>query len=389
MRRSRYCCRSATSPRTSCARSPTSRGSTRRKRSAPRLSRTLSSAGSAKRICRRFIAELKAASLARAGAGTIVDVVACPGTDTCKLGISSSRGLAGELRMRLLERGAEMDTAIRGLHIKVSGCFNSCGQHHICRSRLLRHEPREERLCGAALPGRAGRPMGRRTPARTVWRSARCRPSAFPKSWIGYTTRYVAERTQGETFHAFIKRIGKAECKKMIEDLTVVPPHEAASELLSGLGRCARVYSRRSRRRRVRRRSSVADRIRADGVRAGGVRSATATRKGRRAEGGGDGLCGDASCGARAAEVPWRGFPRGSAIPSQRGSAACFTTRSFSWIRSPAASSRSTTSRRMSARARRTRKSSRTSLIEEAQLFIEASHSCYAKMLAEPAVAHV
>ena len=39
--------------------------------------------------------------LAEPGAGSIVDVTACPGTDTCKLGIASSRGLAGELRTRL------------------------------------------------------------------------------------------------------------------------------------------------------------------------------------------------------------------------------------------------------------------------------------------------
>ena len=75
--------------------------------------------------------ELKAAGLAQPGAGTIVDIAACPGTDTCKLGIASSRGLAGELRMRLLEKGLEIDEAIGGLHIKISGCFNSCGQHHV------------------------------------------------------------------------------------------------------------------------------------------------------------------------------------------------------------------------------------------------------------------
>src|SRR6202034_2994401 len=69
--------------------------------------------------------------LGEAGAGSIVDVVACPGTDTCKLGIASSRGLAGELRHRLAAKNATLDQAIRGLRIKVSGCFNSCGQHHV------------------------------------------------------------------------------------------------------------------------------------------------------------------------------------------------------------------------------------------------------------------
>src|SRR5277367_4270901 len=75
--------------------------------------------------------ELAAIGLGEAGAGTIVDVVACPGTDTCKLGIASSRGLAGELRHRLAAKNATLDRAIQNLRIKVSGCFNSCGQHHL------------------------------------------------------------------------------------------------------------------------------------------------------------------------------------------------------------------------------------------------------------------
>src|SRR5262249_50868948 len=75
--------------------------------------------------------DLCAIGLGDAGAGSIVDVVACPGTDSCKLGIASSRGLAAELRTRLAEKSASMDAAVRGLRIKVSGCFNSCGQHHV------------------------------------------------------------------------------------------------------------------------------------------------------------------------------------------------------------------------------------------------------------------
>src|SRR5687767_12526580 len=75
--------------------------------------------------------ELKALRLEQPGAGSIVDVTACPGTDTCKLGIASSRGLAGELRNRLARKSAQLNDAIRGLRIKVSGCFNSCGQHHV------------------------------------------------------------------------------------------------------------------------------------------------------------------------------------------------------------------------------------------------------------------
>src|SRR6185312_10286305 len=76
-------------------------------------------------------AELNAAGLASPTAETIVDVASCPGTDTCKLGISASRGLAGELRERLAAKNAQFYELIAGLRINISGCFNSCGQHHI------------------------------------------------------------------------------------------------------------------------------------------------------------------------------------------------------------------------------------------------------------------
>ncbi|HCK11645.1 MAG TPA: sulfite reductase, partial [Candidatus Latescibacteria bacterium] len=52
---------------------------------------------------------LEAAGLGAPGASSIVDVTACPGTDTCKLGIASSRGLAAELRTQLAEKSASLD----------------------------------------------------------------------------------------------------------------------------------------------------------------------------------------------------------------------------------------------------------------------------------------
>ena len=78
-----------------------------------------------------FYQAINAIGLGAADAATIVDVTSCPGTDTCKLGIASSRGLARELRYRLGEKSLELDESVKNLRIKVSGCFNSCGQHHI------------------------------------------------------------------------------------------------------------------------------------------------------------------------------------------------------------------------------------------------------------------
>ncbi|MGH9631809.1 MAG: nitrite/sulfite reductase [Bryobacteraceae bacterium] len=172
--------------------------------------------------------DLKAVNLATPGAGTIVDIAACPGTDTCKLGIASSRGLAGELRTRLTERGMQMDEAIRDLHIKVSGCFNSCGQHHVAdlgfygvnRNKHGYAVPHFQVLLGGQWTENAG----------AYGLAIGAIPSKrIPETVDRITGRYVSERTPGESFQSFIKRIGKAECKKMIEDLTEVPPHDQDS----------------------------------------------------------------------------------------------------------------------------------------------------------------
>jgi sulfite reductase (ferredoxin) len=73
-------------------------------------------------------AGLKALDLAQAGANGIADITACPGTDTCALGVTNSTGLAATLEELLLEEYNDLleDSDIR---IKISGCMNSCGQH--------------------------------------------------------------------------------------------------------------------------------------------------------------------------------------------------------------------------------------------------------------------
>jgi sulfite reductase (ferredoxin) len=167
-------------------------------------------------------AALEAAGLAESGAGTIVDIVACPGTDTCKLGISSSRGLAAELRRRLAERSYQLDEAVQNLHIKISGCFNSCGQHHIAD---LGFYGVSRKMAGYAVPhfqvvlggewehnaGSYGLPV-MAIPAKNI-----------PEVVARLTDRYVAARKEGEGFKDFIQRIGKTELKSLLEDLTRPP----------------------------------------------------------------------------------------------------------------------------------------------------------------------
>jgi sulfite reductase (ferredoxin) len=166
-------------------------------------------------------AALDAAGLGDPGAGTIVDIVTCPGTDTCKLGISSSRGLAAELRNRLAERSFARDAAVQNLHIKISGCFNSCGQHHVAD---LGFYGVSRKVGGYAVPhfqvvlggewesnaGSYGLPVVA-VPSKNV-----------PQVVTRLTDRYLADRRNGESFKDFVKRTGKVEIKALLQDLTRV-----------------------------------------------------------------------------------------------------------------------------------------------------------------------
>jgi sulfite reductase (ferredoxin) len=165
---------------------------------------------------------LDAAGLADPGAGSIVDIAACPGTDTCKLGISSSRGLAAELRKRLAEKNFQLDDSVVKLHIKISGCFNSCGQHHVAD---LGFYGVSRKISGYAVPHfqvvlggeweRNGASYG--LPVIAI-------PSKkIPDVVQRLTDRYAANRKDGESFKDFIARTGKVELKKMLEDLARAP----------------------------------------------------------------------------------------------------------------------------------------------------------------------
>jgi len=162
---------------------------------------------------------LRTVKLGEPGAGALVDIVSCPGTDTCKLGISSSRGLAAELRKRISEKSFVSDEAVGNLHIKISGCFNSCGQHHIAD---LGFYGVSRKIAGYAVPhfqvvlggewehhaGSYGLPVVA-IPSKNI-----------PQVVGRLTEAYVKGRHSGETFKEFIRRTGKVELKRMLDDLT-------------------------------------------------------------------------------------------------------------------------------------------------------------------------
>ena len=169
--------------------------------------------------------ELETIGLGQPGAQTIVDLTACPGTDTCKLGIASSRGLAAELRARLTAKSYELDEAVRRLHIKISGCFNSCGQHHIADigfygvSRNIGGYtvPHFQVVLGGQWTDNAG----------AYGLAIGAIPSKnIPDVLTRITDRFVKDRHKGETFQDFTQRVGKKALKEMFQDLAKVPGHD-------------------------------------------------------------------------------------------------------------------------------------------------------------------
>ena len=77
-----------------------------------------------------FYQELTKLEMVSLGYNTISDITACPGTDTCNLGIASSTGIAVELE-RVLETEYPQYNNNREITIKISGCMNACGQHNM------------------------------------------------------------------------------------------------------------------------------------------------------------------------------------------------------------------------------------------------------------------
>jgi sulfite reductase (ferredoxin) len=124
---------------------------------------------------------------------------------------------------------------VQNLHIKVSGCFNSCSQHHIADLGFYgvsRHSenytvPHFQIVLGGEwtqTTGSYGLAIGA-VPAKRI-----------PEVVERLTGRYAAERQKGESFQNFIQRVGKIEIKKMLDDLIRLPTHDEDPTLYTDWG---------------------------------------------------------------------------------------------------------------------------------------------------------
>jgi sulfite reductase (ferredoxin) len=195
--------------------------------------------------------QLQELDLGDAGADEITDVVSCPGTDSCKLGITSSMGLNAAVQKRLEEMAID-DPLTKRIHIKMSGCPNGCSQHHIANIGFYgasikvgdKTVPAYVAHIGGHYEGGEvvyGTRLKVRLPAKRV-------PDALER-WIRH---YEAERQDGEVFNTFAERVGQTEFEDLVRDLAMPPEFNLETmqtfidwdrkvpfEVIRGEGECA------------------------------------------------------------------------------------------------------------------------------------------------------
>jgi sulfite reductase beta subunit-like hemoprotein len=154
------------------------------------------------------------------GADEITDVVSCPGTDSCKLGITSSMGLNRAVSERLSEMQID-DPLTRRIHVKMSGCPNGCSQHHLANIGFY---GASIKVGGHTIPAyiahiggsyengevRFGDRLKSRLPAKRV-------PDAVER-WVRF---YESEREGDEEFNAFAARVGTHAFEEQVKDLAM------------------------------------------------------------------------------------------------------------------------------------------------------------------------
>jgi sulfite reductase beta subunit-like hemoprotein len=170
---------------------------------------------------------LEAIGMAQPGAELVRDVVTCPGADTCNLAVTQSRGLGAAIGERLEEEGL---AEVGGLRVNISGCTNSCGQHHTADIGFF---GAERRAHGRSAPGYQmllGGYVGQekihfgdkalRLPARNA-----------AEATVRVVRRFADERQAGESFRKWMDRAGGAKAIAVdLKELDEFPTPEEGPE---------------------------------------------------------------------------------------------------------------------------------------------------------------
>jgi len=170
---------------------------------------------------------LSAIGMAEPGAELSRDVVACPGADTCNLAVTQSRGLADAIGAALDEAGL---ADVGGIRTNISGCTNSCGQHHISDIGFF---GAERRAHGQSAPGYQlllGGYVGQEK-INFGEKALRLPAKNAPEAVVRVVRRFNDERQPGEVFRSWIDRSGGVKTiAEGLRDLDEFPTPEDGPE---------------------------------------------------------------------------------------------------------------------------------------------------------------
>ena len=159
-----------------------------------------------------IFARLKEQGLASANVGLITDIVSCPGLDYCGLATARSIPIAQALAQTFADPARQKD--IGELSIKISGCINACGHHHVGAIGILGLEKKEAESYQFTLGGdpgdsyALGELLGPGLPAEKV-----------PEAVERLVAVYLARRQPGETFIETTRRLGLAPFKTAFKEI--------------------------------------------------------------------------------------------------------------------------------------------------------------------------
>jgi sulfite reductase beta subunit-like hemoprotein len=180
-----------------------------------------------------LFARLQAIGMAEPGAELARDVVACPGADTCNLAVTQSRGLADAISARLDEEGL---AEVGGVRFNISGCTNSCGQHHVAD---IGFSGAERRAHGQSAPGYTmllGGYVGEEQ-IHFGERALRLPARNAPEAAARVVRRFAGERRAGESFRGWIERSGGVSVLAAeLKELDVFPTPDEAPDFYVDYG---------------------------------------------------------------------------------------------------------------------------------------------------------
>lgn len=179
--------------------------------------------------------ELRQSGLGAANAQSVADITRCPGADTCQIAITHSRGLAAELG-KIFMNGFGGIPEIQDIQIKISGCFNSCGQHHIATLGFY----------GASINGEDGKQIpvykvlvggktveGKATFGRVIGEVPSRKTPELVKTLLN---TFLKEKQNGENFLSWADRAGLTRLKEIAKPFALIPSYKKEPKMYEDLG---------------------------------------------------------------------------------------------------------------------------------------------------------